>query len=546
MLHQLSLFQELRLCSRSKRIVAHRWIIAVLVVHCSALPLSLSGEPSTKQTGREADSLTESHIAAAVIDGHRDRLSAAKHRGKPGMRGPEAVQASSQVEGRRAASSMALGLEGEERTRFPDYDSHHAPPPDARNLFQLSQDFPTSYNDAETFPWSAIDFKTHPELYLRTILAYCLEGNVEVDFRGQENPVRKWYHAPWLHDDGEPNGAGREYWHGLTRERRSRPLELHERQTEFAQNWAVGMVSDRGGNVLNRVWRTSSGLPDPTQATFPDNTVSFKLLFTDAPDSQVPYLAQSMTWRANVYRDTQYELPRVDRDMRLLQIDVAVKEPRVADDAGWIFGTFVYDGAAPFESVWDRMAFVGLSWSDDVAITSELNRDGAFENGQLSSTIVNRSLLDGSHIRPGQARMRHLGLGGRLNGPVDSPVSSCISCHGRAATALHGATGQAPSGKPREFVVTGARLPSEFPISQFARFFSPVRPNSQLVSDGGEQFVSTDYSLQVSAGIRNFYQNLRANGPANDASPIEAHSSIHDAEGGAGEQIPKVTRGDDN
>jgi hypothetical protein len=33
-----------------------------------------------------------------------------------------------------------------------------------------------------------------------------------VEFRGQDNPTRKWYHAPWLH----PGPSGREFTHGLT------------------------------------------------------------------------------------------------------------------------------------------------------------------------------------------------------------------------------------------------------------------------------------------------------------------------------------------
>ena len=31
------------------------------------------------------------------------------------------------------------------------------------------------------------------------VLHYAFEGNLEKDFRVQENAVRKWFHAPWLH-----------------------------------------------------------------------------------------------------------------------------------------------------------------------------------------------------------------------------------------------------------------------------------------------------------------------------------------------------------
>ena len=36
--------------------------------------------------------------------------------------------------------------------------------------------------------------------------------------------------------------------------------------------------------------------------------------------------------------------PRAVLSVRLLQIDVAVKDDRVSDMTGWVFGTFVYGG----------------------------------------------------------------------------------------------------------------------------------------------------------------------------------------------------------
>lgn len=425
---------------------------------------------------------------------------------------------------------------------FPSRDPHHSPPPGSTRLFELSQKYPSSYKLDEVFPWEAIDFRAHPEAYLRSILRYAIEGNEDVDFRVQDNPVRKWYHAPWLHDDGEPNGAGREYHHGLTRERRSRPHELHPSQSSFAQNWAVGIVNDRGGYTLGKVWQTGDGFPDPSRCTFPEHAVSFKLLFTDASVEEVPFLKASKVWTANIYRDTNYTLPRVDREVRLLQIDIAVKEPRVAEQAGWIFGTFIYNGDAAGTDIWDRMEFVGISWSDDENVRDLASQDGAFENTSLTSTILNTALLESRVTADSHARMRHHGLGGRLNGPVDSPVSSCISCHSRAGTYAFALPLRPESGLPLEFVVSGARKPSEFPISEFARFFSDIRPNSHLQSDQGQLFVTTDYSLQVSAGIRNFYENLR-----------QQPEVVRTLEGGGAGMLdtfqqapplPKVTRGE--
>lgn len=397
--------------------------------------------------------------------------------------------------------------------RFHSFDPAH-PPAAGAKVFRLSQDYPDTYNPAERFAWEAIDYAAEPEKYLRSVLAYCLDGNKEVDFRGQENAKRKWYHAPWMHDDGDKNkaGGGREYHHGLTRERRSRPFELHTLQASIGQNWAVGMVNDRGGYTLGQVWDTSEEYPDPRRATFPDHTVSFKLLFTDAPDAEVPYLKNSLKWTANIYKDAKaYAFPRVDRDVRLLQLDVAVKDPRVAHRSGWIFGTFIYDGGIDKPDVWDRLAFVGLSWGDDDEVSDDIKRKGAFANAKLKESRVNADLLEipGHEYGP-KAYLRHLGLGGRVNGPVDSPVSSCISCHGRAGTYAKALPLGEKSGLPMESAVFTTTDPAAYTVADFGRFFRTLRPNSHLELDACEVFVTTDYSLQIPAGIRNFYQHLRA------------------------------------
>lgn len=321
-----------------------------------------------------------------------------------------------------------------------------------------------------------------------------------------------------MHDDGEPNGGGREYLRGMTRERRSREFELHPLQSSRAQNWAVGFYNARGGYTLGRVWRTASGFPDPSAATFPAHTVSFKLLFTDAPIEQVPFLEGAPEWQAHVYADTRYELPRSVKTMRLLQVDVAVKEPRVAASSGWVFGTFVYDAAEPGNSSWEKLVPVGASWGDDSSEQSFINRDGVFVNTRLKESRLNSSLIEKDDVDYGKrAFVRHHGLGGRLNGPVDNPVSSCISCHGRAAT-FHQALPLNPnSGLPMPFAYFNAMRPSQFPADQFQRFFRTISGEAHLEKDEAFTFMTTDYSLQVSGGIRNFYQSLRSTRPSLDA-----------------------------
>jgi hypothetical protein len=372
-----------------------------------------------------------------------------------------------------------------------------------------------------------IDFRSNPASYLQAVLDYCLEGNIETNFQGQANVVRKWYHAPWMDNDSEDKQSGkrqgREYHHGLTRERRSRAHELHPGQsTDRIQNWAVSLYNARGGYTLGKVWMTPDGFPDPSRATFPDNAVSFKLLFTAADPSEVPYLKDGFRWTANVNPLTPpaegTPFQRVDQELTLLQVDIAVKDPRVAEASGWVFGTFVYDGSQPQSSPWKRLTPVGLSWGDDDTEQRLIDREGSTLNPFLKESALNASLTeppandDWGH----RAYLRHLGLGQRLNGPVDNPFSSCISCHGRAGTYAAALPFNVRSGLPMPILAgDGPTLGSKSAqIAEFSGFFRTIRPNSHLERVnvpvvGDSTFVTVDYSLQISQGIRNFYQHLR-------------------------------------
>jgi hypothetical protein len=57
-----------------------------------------------------------------------------------------------------------------EKEIFPSYDPHHPPPADFSHPFELSQEYPRFYNHEEKFPWESIDYRIHPEAYLRSVL----------------------------------------------------------------------------------------------------------------------------------------------------------------------------------------------------------------------------------------------------------------------------------------------------------------------------------------------------------------------------------------
>jgi hypothetical protein len=218
------------------------------------------------------------------------------------------------------------------------------------HVFALSQDYPASAPQ-DVQPWLAFDPTTQPGEYLKTVFDYFYDGNIRNDaessFDPKLNSKRMWFHAPW--QDAATDTNTREPIHGLTRERVSRAAELASQQTHEWNNYAVGFYNAPGGVVIGQVW-ADHGNPDRSKAkSFPEGTVAAKLSFTTAPVSEVPYLKGSPEWDAYVYADPNDPRPNVHTKravlkVRLLQIDIAVKDSRVASSTGWVFGTFVYGG----------------------------------------------------------------------------------------------------------------------------------------------------------------------------------------------------------
>jgi hypothetical protein len=376
---------------------------------------------------------------------------------------------------RLSAALLVLTLAGPALAQFPDA---HDPPPAGwtGQVFKLRQDYPQTLPPTGSRPWTSISFRTRPNDYLKAVLAYSLEGNREVDFVVQNNTVRGWYHAPWMH----AGPAGREFMRGLTRERSSRPGELHANQTGTFENWAVSVYNPRGGYTLGRVWEAPD-LPNPAAAKFPIGAVSVKLIFTEAPVSQVPYLANSVEWQADINRANNAG-PRPT--LRLLQVDVAVRDSRATSTTGWVFGTFVYDGNAPGATPWDRLVPVGLMWGND---PTKVRTTQA-----LTETKINTNL----------EIPQHLGFEKRLNGPVDNPRSSCLSCH---------STAQINTDLSRQS--RDAIPPANASLTTLRLYFRNIK--SGVPFDTGA--LSLDYSLQLQNGIANWAQ-ANPSGPQGAAS----------------------------
>ncbi len=376
---------------------------------------------------------------------------------------------------RLSLALLVLLLTGPALAQFPDA---HDPPPAGwtGQVFKLKQDYPQALPPTGSRPWTSISFKTKPNDYMKAVLAYALEGNKEVDFVVQNNTVRGWYHAPWMH----AGPAGREFMRGLTRERSSRPGELHPSQTGTFENWAVSVYNPRGGYTLGRVWKDPDS-PNPAVAKFPVGAVSVKLIFTEAPVSQVPYLAGSVEWQADINRANN-AAPRPT--LRLLQVDVAVRDSRATTTTGWVFGTFVYDGSAPGATPWDRLVPVGLMWGND------------------PTKVRTTQALAETKINAGLQIPQHLGFEKRLNGPVDNPRSSCLSCH---------STAQINTNLSRQS--RDAIPPANASLATLKLYFRNIK--SGVPFDAGA--LSLDYSLQLQNGIANWAQ-ANPSGPQGAAS----------------------------
>jgi hypothetical protein len=399
------------------------------------------------------------------------------------------------------------------RGTFADYHLQGQPgdPGEGVPTFELSQQYPDALPAAETLPWTDLDVSTFSDTvasdYIDAVFAYVLEGNLEVDWVAQDNAVRTWYHAPWL----DATKFGREYLHGLTRERDAQAGTLAPTQTDLAQTWSIGAFNARGGWAIGQMW-CDPDQPDPDRLnpdpsvpnSLPDGTVIYKLLFTTADSTQVPLLEGTKEWQADIAvlppaaggsTTTVADPARATGTVHLIQIDVAVRDDRLP--LGWAFGTFAH--VAGSGGVWNDMIPVGLQWGNDPGLTKDLHDRGRqpvdqWINPTFLSEIARFDTAPAA-AEPGDVPNRyfgHLGWAGRLAGPLDNPMSSCMSCHMTA-------------GVPAVPIVPSAQATERERLAWFVDTPSGVAFSPALTDSAGPIVrTSTDYSLQLSMGMGNF------------------------------------------
>jgi hypothetical protein len=370
---------------------------------------------------------------------------------------------------------------------FPDFG--HMLPPDSvdAEVFKLSQNYPNTLPDKSTIPsFFNIDFKTDWKKYMLEVRKYCFEGNTENDFQVQNNKTRDWYHMPWQHY----GPSGREGFHGLTKEAPVKPFQLASTQNyPDAVAWAVGFYNNFGGYTIGEVWKDHQN-PNPKACKFEVGTVVFKLLYVSIPENivskQVPSLSNPILWEAYATK-TMGTDDRTKMKVSLIQMDIMIRDDRAPN--GWILGTFQYNGLLNNSNKWENLIPVGLMWGEDP--TNRVN----FSNPTPTETIINTNLKE-TIINPDTKELpaTHLGWNGRLNGPVDNPMSSCFSCH---------ATAEYPQYSPISPLFFPKTHPKVEPGSdEWMRWFENYKCGEPFDKDA----VSLDFSLQMSGALSNFYK----------------------------------------
>jgi hypothetical protein len=373
-------------------------------------------------------------------------------------------------------------------------------------VFVPSFAFPSTSPAAEARPWEAIGFQKDPQRYLAAILAYVLEGQDVNTWRVQDNPVRKWYHVPWM----GPGGRGREYVHGLTDEKESAPFVFGSRQKDCKQNWAVGFYNPVGGYTLGRIWgpvRDGTGSPDLSALPFPVGTVVAKLLYTEANAQDLDRLVGGISIDANIVKPDQAtpagqcsppatpNLPgkpsvptaRGIGKLNLLQLDVAVRDPGANSTTGWVFGSFVFDGRIPGSDPWKKLAPIGLTWGNDPDLTDQAAAAGGAPSQSIVFSTFDFPRPDG------------FGRHNRMNGPIDNPSSACLSCHMTAQW-------------PNPAALFPPNTASSSDAACWFRNLGPTMPFNRAPAAGivcGSQFptgplAALDFSLQLVVAMRNW------------------------------------------
>lgn len=341
------------------------------------------------------------------------------------------------------------------------------------------RNFPNPRNDQ---PWETIRFRNEPAKYMQVVLDTARPYFRNIDKRLTGTGSEPWWISEWL-DYGT---SGREALMGLTKERGPKAGDLAETSTDGAQVWAVGFYNTSGAAILGAIFADPCNPSLPVNLKFPDDTASIKFLFTDASTDEVEYLKNAPVYGAMIDPpgSSSQSFPvnqRSKQPLRLLQVDIAVKDPR-SFETGWVFGTFVWRGPPKGDQLFDNLVPVSLQWGND---------PGVYDDQTIRQSWVNADLKG---VTFGWAKRPSMGFMGRANGPADNVRSSCLSCHSaaRSPRATAGLLGSSFNMEHLDDAPAVKRhVDTWFQNIKSGQIFQPTEPAAATL----------DYSLQLEAAV---------------------------------------------
>ena len=321
------------------------------------------------------------------------------------------------------------------RGKFPDFiaGANTMPPGSSGQRFtpELIENATTAGPSA-TRPWRNFDPRIPAERleYVLALRNYAFSSKPVKSFTPQSTaasfyrdplggPVaaslvsQKWYPAPRMIyggflQNGLRDTAVRDPAYGMTLERTVGAHELGDNTQPFA-NFAVAYYDRRGARMYRNTWKQTPGhdTADLTQMVMAEDSLVVKLLFSSAKPADFPADILEGSLAVDILPANNTTKTAV----RLLQVDIAVRDAR-AGATGWYFATYAYDRSINSTSPWRKMVPVGLMWGNDP------------QGPPLTQSWINTAA-------PPYA-LAHLGVDGRLNGPVDNKKSACMACHNTA------------------------------------------------------------------------------------------------------------------
>jgi hypothetical protein len=398
-----------------------------------------------------------------------------------------------------------------------------APAPCAPTVCKwLAKDIGVSFDETPGSPTT--QWSPAWNTYMQNILDYIREGQNEqldntVGWQVNVNGTTRWFHVPWMAYDPT---RGREFVHGLTNERtavlsdflgtdlvvkkgsNALPLSATQSTSKGFETWAFGVYNEYGGYAIGRSWGTDgkpqtammNGVAQPAGLPFPEGTLVAKILFTTATPKDVPYLEGSPAWQADrhIEKDNQFLCQRAVQEVRMVQLDIAVVDSR--SPTRWVFGTFAYNGKLKGKTFWERLAPVGVQWGNDPWSFPAVPKVGSLP---IVQSVLNTKI----------GIPQHFGCNGRLAGPVDNKLSSCMACHANGYTPQAGLIA-GPNTTPNIFGFPG-QCTTHSPDN--ANYFTNNQFPMSYTGGQYENLMNMDTSLQMQVAFLQYGQFAQAGQP---------------------------------